>query len=128
MINKWDIGLILSLLILSCIPEVAFLMSGANNPNNLEAVIQVNGAIYKKIPLTAHSGTDTLLVRTEQGYNKVIVKEQSIAITEADCPDKICVNEGFISQPGQTIACLPHKVIIEVRAPDSSEPDIIPAR
>lgn len=128
MIKKWDIGLIIILLCLSFIPEVVFIMSGANNDSTLNAVVQVDGTIYKTVPLSAHSGTDTFTIKTENGYNKVVVKDQSIAITEADCPDKICINEGFISKPGQTIACLPHKIIIEVKAADASEPDVIPAR
>jgi hypothetical protein len=128
MIKKWDIGLIVLLLCLSFIPEGIFVMSGGGPSQNVKAVIQVNGELYKTIPLTSHAGTDTFTIQTKDGHNTVTVKDQSIAITEADCPDKICINEGFISKPGETIACLPHKVIIEVRAEDSSEPDVIPAR
>ena len=128
MIKKWDIGLIVLLICLSFIPEGIFIMSGAKASPQLNAVIQVDGEVYKTIQLTTHSGTDTFTVQTKKGHNHVIVKDQSIAIDEADCPDKVCVHEGFISQPGQTIACLPHKVIIEVKSADSSEPDIIPAR
>ena len=67
-------------------------------------------------------------VMTDNGYNTVVVQDHAIAITEADCPDHICVQSGFITQPGATTVCLPHKVMIEVRSADSQEPDVIPAR
>lgn len=129
MIKKWDIILIAVLLVLSCIPEAVFLVSGNKaDKGETYAVIQVDGKEYKTIPLSEHHGTDTFTIRTAQGYNTVVVKEQAIGIAEADCPDKICIGEGFISQPGATAVCLPHKVLIEVRSSSQGEPDIIPAR
>ncbi len=129
MIKKWDIMLIAGLLILSCIPEVIFLLySGSTEIGGTYAAVQVDGKPYKDIPLSAHHGTDWFTIQTENGYNTVVVRDQSIGIVEADCPDHICVSEGFISQPGATVICLPHNVLIEVRSYDSNEPDIIPAR
>lgn len=37
-----------------------------------------------------------------------------ISIEDADCPDKICLKQGFINKPGQSIICLPHKLVIEI--------------
>ena len=67
-------------------------------------------------------------VETDTGYNTILVREQEIGIVQADCPDRICIGEGFISKPGQTVVCLPHKVLIEVKAANAAEPDTIPAR
>ena len=128
MIKKWDIALIIILLCLSLLPEAIFILSGAPNSAKTIAVIQVDGKEYKTFPLSEHTKTDVFTIYTKHGYNTVTVRDQAIAITDADCPDQICVNEGFISKPGATTVCLPHKVMIEVRAVDSSEPDIIPAR
>ena len=33
---------------------------------------------------------------------------------EADCPDKYCVKQGKIKNVGETIVCLPHKVVVEI--------------
>jgi len=128
MLKKWDIALIVLLLILSFIPEAVFMLSGENNTGRTYAVIQVNGKEYKTIPLSEHAGTDSFRIMTDNGYNTVVVQDHAIAITEADCPDHICVQSGFITQPGATTVCLPHKVMIEVRSADSQEPDVIPAR
>ena len=129
MIKKWDIILIAVLLAASFIPEGVFLLSGNSaDRSGTYAVIYVDGKEYKTIPLSEHRGTDTFMVRTESGYNKVVVRDQAIGIVEADCPDKICIGEGFISQPGATTVCLPHKVLVEVRSSHDGEPDVIPAR
>ncbi len=128
MIKKWDIVLLAALLLLSLLPEGVFILSGSDRTlAGTKAVVQVNGSVYKEIPLSEHHGTDTFTIQTNSGYNTVVVNEQEIGIVEADCPDKICVSEGFISQPGATAVCLPHKVMIEIQSTDTEEPDIIPA-
>ena len=121
-INKWDILLVAVLLVLSLIPEGIFYMTG-----NDAAVIQVDGKIYKEVPLSGHQGTETIPIKTDHGYNLVVVKDDTIGIVEADCPDKICISEGFISRPGATVVCLPHKILIEVKSAGGGEPDVIPA-
>lgn len=42
------------------------------------------------------------------------VSNGAIGIIESDCPQKICVHTGKISNPAQTIVCVPNRVIIEV--------------
>ena len=98
MIKKWDIILIAALLAASFIPEGVFLLGGNSaDKGGTYAVIQVDGKEYKTVPLSDHHGTDTFTIRTESGYNTVVVRDQEIGIVEADCPDKICIGEGFIS-------------------------------
>lgn len=128
MIKKWDIVLLIALLLLSLLPEGVFILSGSDRMlEGTKAVVQVNGSVYKEIPLSEHHGTDTFTIQTADGYNTVVVKDQKIGIIKADCPDKICIQEGFIRNPGETTVCLPHKVMIEIRSTATEEPDIIPA-
>jgi hypothetical protein len=35
-------------------------------------------------------------------------------MTQADCPDKLCVHQKAISATGETIVCLPNKVVVEI--------------
>lgn len=127
-IKKWDILLIATLLILSFIPEGIFYLTGNDaSVSRTYAVIQVDGKVYKEIPLSGHHGTDMIPIQTDEGYNLVVVRDESVGITEADCPDKICISEGFVSKPGATVVCLPHKVLVEVKSAGDDEPDVIPA-
>ena len=48
------------------------------------------------------------------GYNLLVTKDGKAYISEADCPDKLCVKQGKVSKEGETVICLPHKVVIEI--------------
>lgn len=61
---------------------------------------------------------------TDDGSNRVTVKDNSIRIEAADCPDQVCVNMGFKDRDGETITCLPHKLIIEVKSYKERDVDI----
>ena len=50
-------------------------------------------------------------VTTDGGYNIITVRDGKVAVTEADCPDKYCVRQGFCNG-GEQIVCLPHKLVI----------------
>ena len=60
----------------------------------------------------------------EGGYNRIVVKDGKVSVTEADCPDKVCVNTGEISKSGDTIVCLPHKLVVEIEG-STSETDAV---
>jgi hypothetical protein len=44
-------------------------------------------------------------------------------MTEADCPDKLCVQEKAVSKNGETIVCLPHRVVVEITSEEENEID-----
>ncbi len=51
----------------------------------------------------------------EGGRNVLVIAEGRARIQEADCPDGLCIRQGWISRDGQTLTCLPNQlqVIIE---------------
>ena len=67
-------------------------------------------------PYGTYSLYDSLEIKVEtpNGYNVVKISDGVARVTEADCPDKICVNHKPVSDIGETIICLPHKVVVEV--------------
>ena len=46
--------------------------------------------------------------------NVVEIKDKKVSVTAADCPDKICVKHREISKSGESIICLPNKVIVSI--------------
>lgn len=50
--------------------------------------------------------------------NTLIIRDGEADMTEADCPDKLCVNQKSISSAGETIVCLPNKIVVEVISSD----------
>ncbi|WP_286909055.1 NusG domain II-containing protein [Clostridium sp. UBA1652] len=124
MIKKWDIVIIILLVVLSFIPEVIFGVVLNKNYNSKYAQITVNGKVYKNIPLSAHKGEEIIEIKTESGINIVSVKDDTIAIIEADCPDKVCEKPGYIDKVGERLVCLPHRVLVEIKG-DTSDDGVI---
>ena len=50
----------------------------------------------------------------DEFINVLTIKDGKASISEADCPDKICVETRAMSYVGETIVCLPHKLVIEI--------------
>ncbi len=54
-------------------------------------------------------------------HNTIHIEDGQVSVADADCPDRLCVNQGSISKPGQTIACLPGRTVIQIMASDPSD-------
>lgn len=79
------------------------------------AEITINGKVYKKIPLSEHTGEEFIDVKYENKINTVRARDNKISIVEASCPDSLCIHQGEIFKVGQSIVCLPNKVMIEIK-------------
>lgn len=85
------------------------------------AVIQVEGEIYKTIPITKEE--QIITIDTDLGTNVIKIHDDGIEIIDADCPDKVCVDTGFIDKHGSSIVCLPNKLIVEIKGEKKVEID-----
>ena len=47
-------------------------------------------------------------------HNTVVVEGGRVRVSQADCPDQVCVNQGWISNGTVPIICLPHRLMIEI--------------
>lgn len=129
MFKKWDIIIILLLIVLSFTPELVLGIMMNKQYKEIYAEITLEGKFYKRIPLSEHRGEDEIEIKTKYGYNIIKVSNQSIGIIDSDCKDKICIKTGFISKQGQSIICLPHKLMIEIKSDyNKHNTDIIPTR
>jgi hypothetical protein len=63
---------------------------------------------------------NTLEFQTSLGHNVITIANGTARMTEADCPHGNCTQQQPISQPGQQIICLPHKLWVEIVAQGSS--------
>lgn len=64
------------------------------------------------------------VISTDGGKNIVRVENGRIGIIDASCPDKICVNQGFIENSSLPIVCLPNKLSVVI-INDSGETDAV---
>lgn len=59
--------------------------------------------------------TDTTKeIQTAKGTNTLVIENGMAYVTDADCPDQVCIRMGKISKTGENIVCLPHKLVIQV--------------
>ena len=117
-INKRDVILFLVLVILGA---GSFILIKNNLKPGNEAEVYVDGSLVQTIDMTRD---DIYGFDTSYGTNTVVVEGGEIRVSEADCPDKICVNMGGVSRSGETITCLPHKLVIEVHNDKKNDYDI----
>ncbi|MCM1266383.1 MAG: NusG domain II-containing protein [Bacteroidales bacterium] len=51
----------------------------------------------------------------DTSYNVLRISGTEVSMEAADCPDQICVHHIPISKAGESIICLPHKLVVEIR-------------
>ena len=61
----------------------------------------------------------------DESYNLILVNDGAAKVTDADCPDKLCVRQRSISKNGESIICLPHKLVITIDSPEESDLDAV---
>ena len=61
----------------------------------------------------------------EENYNLLFINNGKASISDADCPDGLCVRSRSISRNGESIICLPHKLVIEIESKEESELDAV---
>lgn len=84
--------------------------------------VYVNEKLTKTFDLTKDR---EYFIETKFGYNLLIIKNERARILDADCPNKICVNKGYISKNGESIICLPHHVVVTVESSEDKNVDAV---
>lgn len=125
MFKKWDVIIIIFLIIISFIPEGILLLSGMKKYDSKYIEISINGSIYKKIDLDSPK-EEIIEISGDEGVNILKIYNGQAQIIDADCDDRVCINFGAISRIGESIVCLPHKVVISIKGKSlEEENDII---
>ena len=101
--------------------------SSVENGQALYADIYQSGELLETIRLDTVTDEYTFEAPGANGAsNTVCVRPGSIAIISANCPDQICVHQGFISTSLLPITCLPNRLVIRVREEVSVPDDTAP--
>ncbi len=83
--------------------------------------IEVDGVVTDTLPLSEDTVRE---IKTDNGTNTLVISDGSAVMTQADCPDGICANHKPINKTGESIICLPHKVVVTVMNDKSNDNDI----
>ena len=85
------------------------------------ADVYIDDKLVKTLDLSVD---DVYTFQSDKGSNTVEVRDGAVSMKSADCPDKVCVRMGAKKRNGETITCLPHKLVIEVHGGQEQEVDI----
>lgn len=105
--RKRELFLILGLLLIGGL--LALLLYPSDTGHAIQ--ISVDGNEIATYPLAVDQ---VIPITGVSGENLLVIENGSAWITEADCPDHLCENMPKISHVGETIVCLPHRVVVTV--------------
>ncbi|NEZ76775.1 NusG domain II-containing protein [Clostridium botulinum] len=118
---------IVSVLLALSVISIIFLKFFVKSENAV-AVIKQNGKIIEKVDLSKVKEKRQLKInyndKDHKGYNIIEIDKGSIRFIDADCPDKVCIKSGVLKKPGETAACLPHKLIITIEKNDKEVDEV----
>lgn len=116
--KKKDMILIAAVLAISLISLAAIKMT---QKDGKEVIVTVDG---KEVYKTSIKKDQIYQIPEENGTNVMQIKDGKVTMKKADCKDQICAEHKAIEKSGETIVCLPHKVVIEIRSEDGKEQEL----
>lgn len=64
-------------------------------------------------------------IEINDGTNTLVIENESARMEEADCPDQVCVRHKAISKDGESIICLPYKVVVSIEGGKETDADAV---
>ena len=85
--------------------------------------ITIDGKLYKTFSLEEEITEE---IRTgEDGCNTLIIRDGKAFMDFATCPDGICVDHSPIFRDGESIVCLPNRVVVTIVTQEENAPDMV---
>lgn len=107
--KKQDIILTISLLLIGIVLFVGYRIFYRTPGGSVE--ITIDGTLYQTLSLSEDT---TMELPTKTGRNVLTIQDGTANMTDADCPDHLCVKQKPIRHTGETLVCLPHKLVVKV--------------
>lgn len=105
--------IILIAVILS-IAAIGLLLVSLTRQSGTFASVKIDGKETERYSLSENTTVEILTGENDENSNTLVIENGKAYISEANCPDKICAGHKPVSYKGETIVCLPHKVVIEI--------------
>lgn len=116
--RKNDVILIASLILAFALIGACLLIHGGQGDT---VTVTVNGKPCGEYPLDRDTEVEIL---SEGGHNLLVIRDGCAFVEEASCPDGICAAHRPISRSGESIICLPNKVVISISSENENEHDL----
>lgn len=110
--RKNDFWLILVLVILA-LGSTFFFRSNTSAKDKV-LVVKQDQQVIQRIELKKITAETKLIVPVADGELTILYDRDGVQVTSSPCPDKVCIHQGKITRSGQTIACVPEKVLVTI--------------
>lgn len=91
--------------------------TGDTASDSLLVVVSLDNKTYGVYPLDEDRTVD---IENGGNSNVLEIRDSGATMLSASCDNQICVHTGTITRPGESIICLPNRVIVEIRSPGAS--------
>ena len=98
-----------------------------NQSGALTAVVSVDGRETDRVVLSELSAQEERTYSHNGCTLTVVFSPEYVQVTQSDCPTQDCVHTGTITRSGQSIVCLPARIVIQLTGgqPDGDAVDIV---
>lgn len=118
-----DLILIISILIVATVGIVY--LNFFRSPGNMVSV-SIDGETYGIYSLSQNITEDIYSGDNNQNHNRLVISDGKAYMENATCPDGICVDHKPVFRDGESIVCLPNRVVITVITDEKTDtPDVI---
>lgn len=116
------VDLIVIAVVLAVAGALLIFLYGVNSSSGAYVSVEIDGKAVETFDLNTNT---TYEIKTDNGGENTLVIENGTARVEnANCPDGICANHKPINKNGESIICLPHKVVVAVVNEKSNGDDV----
>ena len=114
-IRKADIILFIALVLTGLAVSAALSFSHADAGADAKVVIESGGKLYATYPLS-EDRTVEVPAYGNSGSNTVTIENGEVCVSEATCKNQVCVHHDRISRGGESIVCLPNRLMVRIDA------------
>ena len=116
--KKKDVCLLALLLAVAAVMALFIKLRGGYTGERI--VVTIDGAFFGEYRL---SEDRTIDVEGDFGQNRIVIQNGSAYMEAADCPDKYCMAYRQLSKTNESIICLPHRLVVQVKDAEYTEID-----
>lgn len=111
---------ILLISLLLCLSLSLFVFFAVNREEGSYVLVEIDGKVVGEYRLDQDAE-----IEINGGTNTLVIKGGKAFLSSANCPDKTCVKTGSIHYSGESIICLPNKVIIKIKSNSQGFVDLV---
>ena len=121
--RKPNINLVVSILFVLALLISAMVWFLSYREDGSLVMVTVDGEFYGSYDLDTDTTVEIMVGDTIT--NVLVIEDGYAYMKEATCPDGLCIHQGRIHKDGQSIVCLPNRVVVTIDSDEAVEADVI---